>query len=100
MEVLKAIKTYYKKNGFMPSMVELRDRLGLNSVSTVHEHLTNIENLGYIHREMNSPRGITLMDEEQNFRVCVIKSTKRNTDRYGRIDFDRFGKDVLNLLNS
>jgi SOS-response transcriptional repressor LexA len=99
-ELLRVIKTFYRKNGYMPSLEEMAKRMKVSSLSTIHEHLENIENKGYICREMNAARGITLMDEKESFRVNVIKSTKRNTDRYGRIDFDKFGKDVLNLLNS
>jgi repressor LexA len=62
-EIVTAIKLYYEKHGFSPSIREISDMTGIKSTSTIHRHLDIIESRGIISRFKNSPRIIKLMKE-------------------------------------
>ena len=47
-QILDFVNTYAKKNGFAPSLEEIRKKTGLSSVSTVHKHLKDLGEQGYI----------------------------------------------------
>lgn len=59
--VLEAIVNYIEINGFSPSIREMCELVGLKSTSTVHNHLTNLENKGYIERKGNLPRALRVV---------------------------------------
>lgn len=59
--VLEAIVNYIEINGFSPSIREMCELVGLKSTSTVHNHLTNLENKGYIERKENFPRALRVV---------------------------------------
>jgi len=50
------IRSYEAEHGYAPSLKEIGDHMGLSAVSTVHEHLTNLEAKGFIRREERIPR--------------------------------------------
>lgn len=47
---------------YPPTVREIAVGVGLSSSSTVHSHLTNLVNMGYIKRKPNSPRCIVLVN--------------------------------------
>ena len=57
-------------NGYAPSLVEIRNHFNLRATSTVHEHLENLKKKGYIKKEMNQARGITLLNQENICPLC------------------------------
>ena len=59
-ELLTAIKMYYDKHGFSPTVRELGDMVGLKSTSTVQKHLKLLEKRGDIERNPSMPRTIVL----------------------------------------
>lgn len=59
-EVLDAIATFIERHGYAPSLEEIGASLKLNSVSTVHKHLTNLQRKGLLSREWNRGRSITI----------------------------------------
>lgn len=68
--LLEFIETYIKMNGYAPSLVEIRNHFNLRATSTVHEHLENLKKKGYIKKEMNQARGITLLNQENICPLC------------------------------
>lgn len=58
--VLDFTSTFIKRDGFAPSINEIRNNLKLKSVATVHQHLQALERKGYIKREKNQKRCIEL----------------------------------------
>jgi repressor LexA len=64
-EIFDYLKSYIKKNGFSPSLEEIKDYLNLSAVSTVHEHIQNLRKKGYINQEMNQARGISIRTHTQ-----------------------------------
>jgi repressor LexA len=49
-KVLKFIERYIAENGYAPTLTEIKDYLGVNALSTVHEHLIKLEDKGYLER--------------------------------------------------
>lgn len=59
-KILDYIKSYYEQNTYPPSVREICTAVGLNSPSTVHNHLKNLESKGLIYRDPQKQRSITL----------------------------------------
>lgn len=60
--IFDCIKEYYKKNYEMPTIGEICDMAGLNTRSTVHEHLRNLQKKGYIRVIPKLKRGIRFIN--------------------------------------
>src|ERR1700761_9058691 len=71
-EVIDFLSSFTQKNGYSPSYEEIAQGLGLNSLATVHKHVTNLQNKGLLHRSHNRSRSID---------VLPTRSAKRGGDR-------------------
>jgi repressor LexA len=60
-EILTFLQQQIGDNGYAPSFDEIAERFGFKSLATVHEHLTNLERKGYIHRAHNESRAIEVL---------------------------------------
>src|SRR3989449_6419584 len=60
-EILDFISGHITGHGFAPSFEEIAARFAFRSLATVHEHLTNLERKGYIHRAHNESRAIEVV---------------------------------------
>jgi len=60
-EILDFISGHITEKGFAPSFEEIAQRFTFRSLATVHEHLTNLERKGYIHRAHNESRAIEVV---------------------------------------
>src|SRR5579872_3378826 len=60
-QVYDFIHTFVQKNGYSPSFEEIGSGLGLNSLATVHKHITNLEKKGMLRRDYNRSRSIDLI---------------------------------------
>jgi repressor LexA len=60
-QVYDFIYGFVQKNGYSPSFEEIAGGLGLNSLATVHKHLTNLEKKGLVKRDYNRSRSIDLL---------------------------------------
>lgn len=62
--ILGFIKEYKDENNYPPTVREIGDEVGLSSSSTVHRHLTDLKDKGYITFEEGKPRTIQLIKSE------------------------------------
>jgi repressor LexA len=62
IEILDYIKKEIKTKGYPPTVREIGHVVGLSSSSTVHGHLTILEQKGYIKRDPTKPRAIEITD--------------------------------------
>lgn len=62
--ILIYIKNEIRTRGYPPAVREIGDAVGLSSSSTVHSHLNQLENKGYIKRNPTKPRAIEIMDND------------------------------------
>ncbi len=60
--ILDYLKDEVSKKGYPPSVREICSAVGLKSTSTVHAHLTRLEELGFIRRDPTKPRAIEIFD--------------------------------------
>ena len=75
-EILDYLKSTIRKRGYPPSIREICEALNLRSSSTVHNHLCNLEEKGYIKREVAKPRSIELLKPRKKPRQEACNSLK------------------------
>ena len=57
-EILNVISTSMQDRGYPPSVREIGEAVGLNSPSTVHNHLNTLQKMGFLRRDPTKPRAI------------------------------------------
>jgi DNA (cytosine-5)-methyltransferase 1 len=57
--VFDFINTYITENGISPTIDEIRKKLKLKAVSTVHEHINTLKEKGYLVKNENSVRSLS-----------------------------------------
>ena len=60
-EILDYLNDFIQEHGYAPSLEEIGRRFGLSSLATVHKHLTNLEEKGFIKRAWNRSRSVELV---------------------------------------
>lgn len=63
IEVLNAIDNFIKDKKYPPTVRELCKIIGVNSTSTIHTHITLLQEKEYITREYSIPRSIRILKE-------------------------------------
>lgn len=61
--ILAFIKQEVLTRGYPPSVREIGDAIGVTSTSTVHSHLSRLEQRGLIRRDPTKPRAIEITDD-------------------------------------
>jgi len=62
-EILDFLESFLDDNGYPPSFEEIARHFGYTSLATVHEHLENLRQKGYIRKSYNASRSIELVGE-------------------------------------
>jgi repressor LexA len=62
-EILDVIERSMRDRGYPPSVREIGEAVGLTSPSTVHNHLSTLQRLGYLRRDPTKPRAIEVRYE-------------------------------------
>ena len=73
-QCLKAIKSLTDATGYAPALHELKEFLGLSSLATIHQHVSNLKRKGYVLMECNRSRSIRLTRVGEN----LIYRTRQN----------------------
>jgi repressor LexA len=60
-EILDYLGQFIEQHGYAPSLEEIGRRFSLSSLATVHKHLTNLQEKGFIKRAWNRSRSVELM---------------------------------------
>ena len=63
-QIYDYIKQTVGLKGYPPSVREIGDAVGLQSSSTVHSHLTRLEEKGFIKRDRTKPRAIEVISNQ------------------------------------
>ena len=66
-EILEYIKETILKKGYPPAVREICEAVHLKSTSSVHSHLSTLEEKGFIRRDPTKPRTIEILDDTFNF---------------------------------
>jgi repressor LexA len=67
-QILDYIRAEVHRRGFPPSVREIGLAVGLSSSSTVHSHLSALEDKGFIRRDPTKPRALEVFDFRDNER--------------------------------
>ncbi|HEX3033096.1 MAG TPA: transcriptional repressor LexA [Bacillota bacterium] len=79
--ILEFIKKRIRAKGYPPSVREIGEAVGLSSSSTVHGHLNQLEEKGYIKRDPAKPRAIEITDGTSE----IIKKEMVNVPIIGKV---------------
>jgi repressor LexA len=60
-EILDYLSDFIQQHGYAPSLEEVGRRFGLSSLATVHKHLSNLQEKGFIRRAWNRSRSVELV---------------------------------------
>ncbi len=63
--VFDFINAYRTENGISPTIEEIRKKLKLKAVSTIHEHINTLIKKGYLSKNNNSARDITPKEKQR-----------------------------------
>jgi len=71
-EILDFLNEFIQDNGYAPSLEEIGRRFGLSSLATVHKHLTNLQDKGFIKRSWNRSRSVELVPTRAGGRALEL----------------------------
>ena len=70
--ILDFVKKSAGKNGFAPSLEEIKKHFRLRSVATIHQHIATLRDKGYLHHQKNQPRSIATSETEHLIQIPVL----------------------------
>ena len=71
-EILDYLNEFIQQHGYAPSLEEIGRRFGLSSLATVHKHLTNLEEKGFIKRAWNRSRSVEMVPNQPGGRALEL----------------------------
>jgi len=66
-QILDFINDFIDKNGFSPSLREIGKNFNLSSSATIHAHIKNLKDKGFLKTNYNKARSIELFSAKENF---------------------------------
>ena len=71
-EILDYLNEFIQRHGYAPSLEEIGKRFNLSSLATVHKHLTNLQEKGFIKRAWNRSRSVELVSTRVGGRAVEL----------------------------
>jgi len=71
-EILDYLQEFIQQHGYAPSLEEIGRRFSLSSLATVHKHLTNLQEKGFIRRSWNRSRSVELLSARGGNRAIDV----------------------------
>jgi repressor LexA len=84
-QVYEFISEFVQKNQYSPSFDEIRTGIGLNSLATVHKHISNLEKKGLLTRDYNRSRSIDLLPPKGKLKQSMAINSGLDLPLMGRI---------------
>jgi repressor LexA len=84
-EVYDFISRFVTEHGYSPSFEEIGQGLQLNSLATVHKHISNLEKKGLLTRDYNRSRSIDLLPPKGKLKQSMSVNTAVVLPLMGRI---------------
>jgi repressor LexA len=84
-ELYDFISRFVAENQYSPSFEEIKVGMGLNSLATVHKHVTNLEKKGLLTRDYNRSRSIDLVPPKGKLKQSMAVNTAMVLPLLGRI---------------
>ena len=70
-EILDFINDFVRERGMAPSLREIGDHFGLSSPATVHAHVENLKDKGFLKKSFNEARSIELNPVKVNWQEAL-----------------------------
>jgi len=70
-QVYDYIADFVSRNGYSPSFEEIAQGMELNSLATVHKHISNLERKGLLKRDYNRSRSIDLLPPKGSMKKAM-----------------------------
>ena len=74
--ILEFLENTMRERGYPPSVREIGAAVGLNSPSTVHSHLAQLEAAGYLRRDPTKPRAIEVCFDASSGTIAERRPTR------------------------
>ncbi|MGY9074231.1 MAG: transcriptional repressor LexA [Acidimicrobiales bacterium] len=74
--ILEFLENVMRERGYPPSVREIGAAVGLNSPSTVHSHLAQLEAAGYLRRDPTKPRAIEVCFDASSGTIAERRPTR------------------------
>ena len=71
-EILDYLNDFIQQHGYAPSLEEIGRRFNLSSLATVHKHLSNLQEKGFIRRAWNRSRSVELVPTRATNRAVEL----------------------------
>ena len=71
-QALDFITDYQERKGYAPTLHEIRKKLKLSSVSTAHFHVSKLRDSGYLSKEDNKARSISISSKEPLVKIPLL----------------------------
>jgi repressor LexA len=71
-EILDYLNEFIQHHGYAPSLEEIGKRFNLSSLATVHKHLTNLQDKGFIKRAWNRSRSVEVVPTRMSGRAVEL----------------------------
>jgi repressor LexA len=71
-EILDYLSEFIEQRGYAPSLEEIGRRFGLSSLATVHKHLSNLQDKGFIKRAWNRSRSVEVVPTRPGNRAIEL----------------------------
>ncbi len=84
-QVLDFLVSFLDRHGYSPSFEEIGKSLWLNSLATVHKHISSLEKKGFIRRGYNQSRSIEVVNLPQAVKLSVAQRLTNELPLMGRI---------------
>jgi repressor LexA len=83
-QFLHVIENSMQERGYPPSVREIGEAVGLNSPSTVHNHLATLQKMGFLRRDPTKPRAIEVRFDT-NSEVAMERRPSRHVPLIGDV---------------
>jgi repressor LexA len=84
-QVYDYIANFIQERGYCPSFEEIGDGMGLNSLATVHKHVSNLEKKGLLKRDYNRSRSIDILPPKGRMKQALAVNNSLTLPLLGRI---------------
>ena len=65
-QILDYVESFVNSEGYSPSYEEIAANFGYSSLATVHEHLTNLEQKGFLRKNYNKSRSLEVVHADMH----------------------------------
>ena len=72
-QLIDYLNNYISEHGYAPTLAEVGQYFGLSSLATVHKHLHNLEQKGFIKRQHNHSRALEVAGSEKGVPAKALR---------------------------